>query len=309
MRHQHDVRAAMDALLAAGGLSRHVRSVWTEQAGGRVHHLEAGRGPPVVLLHGGTGGGANWFRMIGPLARRFRVLAPDLPGFGLSDPIVAVSPLGSTAAEPLLEWLAQHDVEDALVAGTSFGGLVGVRLAQRSRRVARVLLVDSAGLGRGIHPAIRLATGLPLTQLLVRPNRRGTAAVLRRLLTSNLSAMPAVQQQLLIDYLHATACAAGTHYLALTLRLFAGAGGQREVLARAELEALAQPVAIVWGEHDRLLPLADAQRAAHWLPDATLHVVRGVGHSPNWEQPQAVTAALTDLFSRRAHALPDGRHH
>lgn len=309
MRDQQDVRTAMDRLLAAGGLAGDVQSVWTDFGDGCIHHLEAGQGPHVVLLHGGTGGGANWFRMIGSLASRFRVLAPDLPGFGLTDPIPAVSPLGVTASDRLLGWMARHDVEDALVAGTSFGGLVAVRLAQRSPRVARVLLLDSAGFGRRIHPAVRLATGLPLTGVFVRPSRRGTAAVLQHLLTSDLSDMPLVQQHALIEYLHASATAAGTRYLALTLRLFAGVGGQREVLQRDELSALPQPFAIVWGERDRLLPLADAQRAAQWLPDATLHVLPHIGHSPNWERPGAVVAALMELSSRRAHALPDSRHH
>ena len=102
MGEKQDVERAMDRLLSAAGLSRsstaapgavRVRSVWSDQAGVRIHHLEAGSGSPVVLLHGGTGGGANWFRMIGPLSDRFRVLAPDLPGFGLSDPIDVVTPL------------------------------------------------------------------------------------------------------------------------------------------------------------------------------------------------------------------------
>jgi pimeloyl-ACP methyl ester carboxylesterase len=309
MRERHDVRTAMDRLLAAGGVSVPVRSVWTEVAGIRMHHLEAGTGPAVVLVHGGTGGGANWFRMIGPLAERYRVLAPDLPGFGLSDPIAVVSPLGRTAADRLLEWMAHHDVQDALLAGTSFGALVVLRLAQRSPRVARVLLLDGAGLGRGIHPSVRFAAGLPFTAWLVRPSRRGTAAVFRRLLTSNLSGMPVAQQQSLVDYLYASARAAGTPYLAVTLRHFAGSGGQREILSRDELRALPQPVSIVWGACDRLLPLAHAYRAAECVPDASLRVLPHIGHSPNWEQPDAVIEAIVALSSRRAHALPDGRHH
>lgn len=295
----------MDQLLAAGSVPSDVRSVWTQQSGTRTHHIEAGSGAPVVLLHGGTGGGANWFRVIGPLATRFRVLAPDLPGFGLSDPIPVARPLGAAAAERLVDWMAQNDVSDALVVGTSFGGLAALRIAQRSSRVSRLLLLDAAGLGRGIHPAVRVATALPLTRLFMAPSRRGTAAVLRLLLTSDLSRMSATQERALIDYLLTTARAAGTKYLARTLEMFAGAGGQREVLDPDELGRLHLPVSIVWGERDRLLPLEGARQAALVLPDARLVMLPGTGHSPNWERPDAVVAAIVDLSSRRAHALPD----
>jgi pimeloyl-ACP methyl ester carboxylesterase len=307
MGERRDVREAMNLLLAAGGAPLDVRSVWTDQDGIRIHHLETGMGPAVVLLHGGTGGGANWFRVIGPLARRFRVLAPDLPGFGLSDPITLAAPLGPRAADRLVDWMARNDVDDAVVAGTSFGGLVALRMAQRSARAQRILLLDSAGLGRGIHPAVRLVTGLPLTRLAMRPSRSGTAAVLRAILTTNLSSLSQDAERALIDYLHVTARAAGTAYLARTLVLFAGARGQREALASSELSALRLPVSIVWGARDRLLPLSHARRAAERLPDAELRVLPDIGHSPNWEQPGAVVDAVIDLATRRARALPDRR--
>lgn len=302
MHERDDVRVAMERLLAAAGTA--VRSEWTTVAGARLHHLEAGSGPAIVLLHGGSGGGANWFRMIGPLAGGFRVLAPDLPGFGLSDHGRVENPLGHKAADGLLDWLARQDVDDVLIAGTSFGGLVAMRLAQRSERVSRLLLLDAAGLGSGIHPSVRITAGSPFTRLLIRPSRRGTAVLFRRLLTSNVSGIPVDQQELLIDYLYASARAAGADYSTSTLRLFAGVGGQREVLGCDELRGLAQPVSIVWGGRDRLLPVADAYAAAGCLPDAALRVLPDVGHSPNWERPEAVTEALIELSSR-ARALPD----
>ena len=319
MQERQNVISAMDRLLEAVGLFRSadasdvqshpLRSVWTRVDGARLHHLEAGSGDVVVLLHGGTGGGANWFRMIGPLSQRFRVLAPDLPGFGLSDPIDPVVPLGATAADRLLRWMAHHDIRDALVAGTSFGGLVTLRLAQRTTRVTRLLLLDSAGLGRGIHGAVRAAAGAPFTGMLVSPGRMGTAAVMRLLLTSDLRNMPPDQQRLLTDYLYESACSTGTRYIARTLRGFAGAGGQREVLTREELSELKQPVSIVWGARDRLLPVAHARRAAECIPDASLRILPDIGHSPNWEQPDVVVEAVVALASCRARALPDGARH
>jgi pimeloyl-ACP methyl ester carboxylesterase len=279
------------------------RSVWTEHPEGRVHHIEAGSGRPVVLLHGGSGGGANWFRVLGPLSHEYRVLAPDLPGFGLSEPVQPERPLGTMAAARLEAWMERHELRDAVVAGTSFGGLAATRLAQRTGRVARLLLLDSAGLGRGIHPSVRMAAGSPITSWTVRPTRRGTAELFRRLLTHDRSELTPAQQELLIGYLFASSEAAGTHYLTTTLRLFCGARGQREVVSAAELAAVAQPVSVIWGERDRLLPLRHAYRAAAALPDATLDVLPGIGHSPNWEAAAVIVSAIDALARRRPRAL------
>ena len=314
------VERAMDRLLESAGLEREksggdaharkpVRSVWIGESGGRMHHLESGAGPVVVLLHGGTGGGANWFRMIGPLSAGFRVLAPDLPGFGLSDAIDVVPPLGEAAAGHLLEWLETHDLDDVLVVGTSFGGLAALRLAQRTPRVSRLLLLDSAGLGRGIHSSIRLITGLPVTRAFMGSSRRGTMLVLRHLLTSNLSDISEHQLSALVEYLTASGRHTGARYAAETLRRFAGAGGQKELLEEAELARLSLPVSLVWGARDRLLPVSHARAAARLLPDATLRIVADAGHSPNWEQPATVVDAIFELAARRAHALPERRRH
>jgi pimeloyl-ACP methyl ester carboxylesterase len=295
MQPRTAVATAMRRLLAAGG-SR-ARSVGPGSAG--LHHLEEGAGQPVVLLHGGSGGGANWFRLLKPLSARFRVLAPDLPGFGLSPPVDPSAPLGTAAADVLHLWFREHNVRDALVVGTSFGGLAALRLAQRAAdRTGALLLLDSAGLDTGIHPLVRLAAVPGLTRVAVRPTRRGTDLLFRTLLTSNRSELRSDVQHALVSWLYESAVAAGTDYLAATLRGFTSVRGQREVVGTAELAALGQPISLVWGDLDRLLPAAHAVRAARHCRDARTVILPGVGHSPNWEAPSAVVAAIHDLADR-----------
>jgi pimeloyl-ACP methyl ester carboxylesterase len=289
------VRSAMRRLLEVAGVRP------AEHGPGRagLHHLEIGSGRPIVLVHGGSGGGANWFRLLGPLSERFRVLAPDLPGFGLSPRVAAARPLGPAAAARLHEWMAEHDVRDAIVAGTSFGGLAALRLAQRAPdRVAGLLLLDSAGLGPELHYAVRMAAVPGLTRLAVRPTRRGTDLLFRTMLTRNRAGLDAAVADALVDYLHASATAAGTAWLAATLRAFATPRGQREVVGPGELAALAQPVSFVWGELDTFLPADHARRAAAHCRDGRALIIPGAGHSPNWETPAAVLAAFHELADR-----------
>jgi pimeloyl-ACP methyl ester carboxylesterase len=294
----HGVAAAMHRLLATVPGSAEARSVVSLIDGLPLHHLEVGSGDPVVLVHGGSGGGANWFRLIGPLARTHRVLAPDLPGFGLSPARRARAPLGVQGAQLLEEWLDAQGVAGATVVGTSFGGLAALRLAQRSQaRVARLLLVSAAGLGRSAGWPLRAAALPVLGPAVLKPSRAGTALLFRTLLTTRRESMSCEQQDRLIDYLYHAAAASDIRALAQSVRLFGSLRGQREWLTRAELAALRQPVGIVWGGRDRLLPASHGRAAAEALHGGFFELLPRIGHSPNWEAPDAVLAAFERLVA------------
>lgn len=279
-------REARVRLLELGGARAEER---VEVVGdGVVAYLEAGAGRPLVLVQGGTGGGANWFRVLGALAGRRRVLAVDLPGFGRSSPVVPRAPVGGQAAEVVLGWLDQVGVDRFDLMGTSLGGLVGLRLAQRCPdRVRRLVLLSSAGLGRAMPWPVHLATLPGVGPLLMRPSRSGTDWVLRRYLTTNRAGMPGEVQEALVAYLHASERMGDARFLWRALRAFGGLGGQREVVGPDELAALELPVLVCWGDADRFFPLRHARRAARALAAGRLEVIRGAGHSPNWETPDA----------------------
>ncbi len=289
------VERAMHGLLSAAGARAESR--WSEFGGRRLHYLEAGRGRTVVLIHGAGGGAANWFGVLNRLAERFRVLAPDLPGFALSDPVQPRMRLGDQVGAVLDEWLRGIGVERCCVAGTSFGGLVAIRLAQRRPEgVERLALIDAAGLGVEAPAVVRLAGFGLLARILLRPKRRGTGWMLRHLLTSGRPLDPALERAL-VEYLLRSAEAGDPAILARAYRLFCGARGQREVVGDDELGALRHGTLVVWGRRDAFFPPSHAERAAARIPDATLRWIAEAGHSPNWEAADDVARALLDFFS------------
>ncbi|HET9982107.1 MAG TPA: alpha/beta fold hydrolase [Longimicrobiales bacterium] len=279
------MRQAMERLLAVADVRARSRTRVVD--GSRVHYLEQGSGRTLVLLHGGGGGGANWFRVLGALARHARVLAPDLPGFGLSQARLDGGPLGWGAASIVARLLDALGIAEVDVAGTSFGGLVALRLAQlRPRQVRRLVLLDPAGLGRELPLVVRLA-GLPLLgPALVRPGRTGTRWIFHHLATADASGIPPEQTRALLDYMVASGRAAGTRILWRGVRSFLSARGQAEVLADAELASIRSPTLVLWGGRDRFFPLAHGRRAAALLPRSLLAVLPRAGHSPNWEDPE-----------------------
>lgn len=301
-----DLRIVVAAgrLLASAGAG--ARGYLHRHASGRTHHLETGAGEdlePLVLLHGGAGGGANWFAVLEALARRRRVLAPDLPGFGLSTRIAAGTPLGRHAARRVASWLRGIGVRRFALAGTSFGGLVAAHLAaRRDVSVTRLVLVDSAGLGRAVHPFLRLASTALIRPAVGLTTRRGARAVFRGLMVHRAGAIPAPRRDALLDYIHACGEAGVDRMVAGALQHFVGLTGQRE---RADLYVLPEvecPVLAVSGEHDAIFPARHARRLARRLEDAGACVIPGAGHSPMWETPDALVDAMRPFLEARVPA-------
>jgi pimeloyl-ACP methyl ester carboxylesterase len=119
-----------------------VRHRWVELRSIRMHVAEAGDGPPLVLLHGWPQHWWCWRLLIGDLARRFRVLAPDLRGLGWSD-APAAGYEKSTLAEDIRELLDAEQIEQADVIGHDWGGYVAFLLALgHPERVRRLMALD-----------------------------------------------------------------------------------------------------------------------------------------------------------------------
>lgn len=296
------VVAAADRLFGFAGVAPGID--WCEHDGHRLYFLTLGAGKPMVLLQGAGGGMANWYRLLPGLAVGRRVLAPELPGFGLSDGVPPLPPLGDLAAGVLERWLKHVVGQPADIVATSFGGLVALRLALRApERVRRLVLLAPAGLGRSLPLLVRLASLPGLGNLMLRPSRAGAAMQFRRLMTSEADALPAGHAEALIEYLWRSADCGGAGFLAESLRAFASHRGQREVVSDRELRAVRHPTCIIWGAADRFLPIRHGARAAALMPAAELHVIPGAGHSVNWEAPARVLT-LIDSFHARTRA-PD----
>lgn len=248
-------------------LSEHTLDV----QGRSVHCWMGGeRGSPaLLLLHGGFGDAAlHWLDLMPQLAAEgYHVLAPDLPGYGGS------AALPRTRIDTLVHWahglLAAAEVEQAVIVGNSFGGLIARLLAARYPAATPGIVLVNGGVIPAISPAAKVTAMLPGVGWLV-------FAQLGRSQASWAGLRGAIRDE---DALSEAA------YNAIK----ANAGGLGRLMHGLTLSATPQevtprvPVLLLWGEEDVLTPRVAGERIRDTIPGATLELIAGVGHMPHIE--------------------------
>ncbi len=249
----------------------------------RAHYLRVGEGPAVILLHG-LGGSCQWWQPnLASLGQHHAVYAVDIPGHGVTDkPHVHYNlPLGRSF---LLDFMAVTGIERATLVGHSTGGLIALDFAlAHPDSVNRLVLVDSAGLGREMALFLRLMTLPAIGELLSWPHRPFLTAFLSQLFHDR-----SFITDELVDQVHQERNAPGfRHALLHILRYGAGLRGLKDhVLLRERLPLVKAPLLVLWGEQDRILPATHARAVTRLLPSARVHIFPTCGHAPNWEKAE-----------------------
>jgi pimeloyl-ACP methyl ester carboxylesterase len=256
-----------------------------ELAGVSTAVLEAGQGPPVVLLHGQGGWSGMWLPVIAELVRTHRVVAPDLPGLGASE-----VPDGPPDAERVLAWidaLIQRTCpEPPALVGASLGASIAARFAiAHPDRLSRLVLMGAGSLGR-FRPAPSVV--LALLRFIARPSERTQRGFFRRVAVD-----PARVRALMGDRWEASQAysldrARTPRVRAANRRMLRDLGIPQ--ISPEDLARIAVPTALIWGRYDRVMRLriAEAASARYGWP---LHVIEDAGHF-TLEQPEASLAAL-----------------
>ncbi len=243
-----------------------------------------GDGRPVVLLHGASGSWTHWIRNVQPLAEHFRVLAPDMPGFGDSD-----MPAEPHTAESLADVVASGlDIlvpapTDLDMAGFSFGGIIaGLVAARLGRRIGTLALLGAGGLAL---PPMR-----PPALLQIEPDM--TLADVERVHRANLMTLMIGDPRRVDDL----AVFLQMKNLRET-RFRSGRIPESDALRRALPAIQSRLTSILGGRDAFMASRLDAYR--HMLesfqPDLDFRVIAGAGHWTPYEAPEEVNAALVEM--------------
>lgn len=259
-------------------------------AGQRLAVEDRGSGPPVLLVHGFPLDHAMWDAQIECLAERYRVIAPDLRGFGRSDPLPAGCSAVTMArfADDLAGLLAALAVEGpAAVCGLSMGGYIAWEFWRRHRaRLGKLILCDT----RAAPDAPEAVAGR--FQNAARALAEGTAFLAETLLP-RLVAPETLQAEAEIPArLRQWITAALPQTVAAALRGMACRSD-----ARPWLGAIDCPTLVLVGQYDAISPPEEMQALAAQIPHARFVIIPSAGHMAPMENPQATNAALLSFLS------------
>lgn len=258
-----------------------------------VVYLEGGRGETMLLLHGAGADKENFLHVARRLRRRYRVLIPDLPGFGESDKPDDISYRASDQSRRLVAFANALGAERFHLGGNSMGGLIaGVLASEYPDKVLSLWLLAPAGVkaARPSELMRKLAAGEKL------PIFARNTAEMRAVIafaTHRAPWMPAF-------FIDAMAIRQRDHY-ALNLRIVDELT-EGPWLDELPLSRVTMPTLIVWGERDRALDRSGAAVLSALLPDARVVLMPDTGHVPMIEAPAAAVRDYLRFLHERVAA-------
>ena len=237
----------------------------------------------LVLVHGWGASAGIWGELAAGLAPRFRIHVPDLPGYGATPP-----------CEPYtLEALADHIAHAAPrgwgVMGWSLGGEIALAWARRAQRQVQRLALIAATPCFTSQPGWPCATSPAVLHEFGRSLAADRAGTLARFTAAQAKGdARAIQVASVLQRFNERG--------APTDVLMAGLGVLSSADLRRELSLVRQPVLVLHGARDRIVPPAAGRRLAAALPGARFELLRACAHAPFLSQPRAVAAALREFF-------------
>jgi haloalkane dehalogenase len=274
------------------------RSRYLDLPAGRLHYVDEGAGPPVLFVHGTPTWSYEWRHLIAALAPRWRCVAPDLLGFGLSARPPGFPYTPEAHAETLAEGVRRLGLDDFTLVVHDFGGPIGLPLCLEGRvRVRRLVLLNTWMWPLDDDPELRRKGRLAASgagRLLYRRCNASLRLIMPHAYGDRRKLTPAIHRQYLAPF--ASADDRGRVLWTLARALLGSSAYYGALWGRRE-RLRGRPALVVWGLAD---PAFRPRHLARWTallgPEA--HVVRlpSAGHWPHEEEPDTVRDALREFL-------------
>lgn len=271
-----------------------------ESVGGyETRWIEAGEGPPLILLHGLSGHAETWIRNVGPLAASYHVYALDMLGHGLSAKPAIEYSIGALAAH-VRAFMDAHDIATANFIGQSLGGWVSAAIVlEHPDRVISWVSATGAGLQLSDDAAA-------LTQRIGAQVKNATSKAVN---APTLESVRTRLEWLMHDKSLVTdELVAARHYM-YTQPGYAEVAPRiidsvttsvdgNEVLTSEKLARIACPTLILWTRQNPTMPWEVGKQASEIIPGAQFYLMEDAGHWPQFEKPDEFHDVVLPFLAR-----------
>lgn len=274
-------------------------SCLTEVDGLRVHYQEAGdaTAPPMVLIHGFAASNLVWSKVFLEFAAAgYRVIAPDLLGYGYSGKPRNLDYTIARQAEMVVSFLKQLEIDRAVFIGSSYGAAVAATIAlDHPALVEKLVMVGAVNNNKPTRYLLMRLFSSPIIGDILSPLVVGSRRLLRLRMKRVYDRHSWVLDERRVDARHLPLQTRGAHRAIIrTVRRW-----DAERVSR-EAHLLTQPTLLLWGDTDREVPLQDGERLHQEIPDSRLIVFRECGHLPHEEYPTEFTRVVLDFVESLA---------
>lgn len=264
----------------------------TIDAGGiETSYLQAGAGAPVIMLHGsgpGVSALANWQHNVPMLAQRFRVLAPDIVGFGATERPDDIVYSLRTWTDHVWAFLDAHGIGKTAIVGNSLGGRIALQMAtDRPDRITKMVLMGTPGVGM-----------TPTEGLAALRAYEPSHDAMRDLLRNYFAVDPSMITDELVAIRYEASIADGAYEAYRAMFFDPRHAGSELGISESEVRAIATPILLVHGREDKVVPLQVPVTMLRLLPNADLHVFSACGHWTQIERADEFSALVTDYLAR-----------
>ena len=271
-------------------------SRFTEVDGVRLHYQEAGEAgaPPMILIHGFAASNLVWSKVFLELAAAgFRVIAPDLPGYGYSDKPRNLEYTIASQAKLVFSLIRRLGIDRAVLVGSSYGAAIAATIAlDHPTLVEKLVLVGAVTNNKPTRYLLMRLFSSPIIGDILSPLVVGSRRLLRLRMKRVYDKHSWVLDERRVDARHLPLATRGAHRAVIrTVRRW-----DAERVSR-DAHLLTQPTLLLWGDTDREVPLRDGEHLNREIPHSQLVVFRDCGHLPHEEYPQAFTKVVSEFCS------------
>jgi pimeloyl-ACP methyl ester carboxylesterase len=264
-----------------------------EIQGAKMIYLDQGSGKVILLIHGYCGNAYNWSAVFNDLSKDYRVIVPDLPGYGKSGcPQKTEKQMMLWYADLMAEFLDKLGVQKAVVVGNSMGGSIAAWMAVRHpEKVEKLVLEDSAGIKGSKMDLLKGLASITPSNMLI--------PMLHLIFPVNEQALDkgpkSEKERVKLAELRYKSDLAKCSSKAMKWSAFSIG----KDLTENELAKISMPTLIIWGSNDDLLDVSTAEKFHQKVPGSKVEIIQGGVHTPMQWKPEEFVQVLKAFVSAK----------